>query len=184
MHPIYHTDAFIVGSTPRGEANRLYVLLTSDMGVLSAVSQGVRLEKSKLRYSLQDFSYARIDLVRGKDVWRITSATPIETFARVYQSERGMRFLKNLEKLMRRLVRGEVAHPTILSDVLDVLRFFNKQESQIIHAPVELTLFLRILHTLGYVSPTKVFEEYLGAPFQPERIQEATFPKKEVIEVS
>jgi recombinational DNA repair protein (RecF pathway) len=182
MHPIYHTDALILGSHPRGEANRAYLLLTADMGVFYAIAQGVRLEKSKLRYTLQDFSYARVDLVRGKDVWRITSATPKETFQYIYTSERGMRFLTNVQKLMRRLIRGEVAHPDILKDMLVALRFLQETKEKDFYTPVELTVVLRILHDLGYVSQKEIYQSFLEGDFNPAILISDSFPKKEIIE--
>ena len=182
MHPIYHTDAIIIGSVSRGEANRVYLLLTKDMGAFYATAQGVRLERSKLRYTLQDFSYIRVDLVRGRDVWRITSATPQETFSLVYGSERGMRFLHAIQKLLTRLVRGEVSHPKVFSDMLTALRFLNSVNSTAVYTAVELTLMLRILHELGYVSPKEPFGDFLGGDFTPESLLPESFPKEAVLE--
>jgi DNA repair protein RecO (recombination protein O) len=183
MHPIYHTEALILASYPKGEANVAYLLLTKDMGVFYAVAQGVRLEKSKLRYSLQDFSFARIDLVRGKDVWRITSATILETFPQVYKTEQGMRFLAHTAKLIKRLVRGEVSHPSLLPDTLTALRFFNQPTiDPALYTPVSFVLFLRILRELGYVPQKPEISPYLSEVFIPENIDPVTFPKKLFLE--
>ncbi|MCE9517782.1 recombination protein O N-terminal domain-containing protein, partial [Candidatus Nomurabacteria bacterium] len=75
MHHIYHTKSFVIGSYNRGEANKILVLYTREMGLVRAVAQGIRLNKSKLRFGLQDFSYASVDLVRGRDIWRVTSGS-------------------------------------------------------------------------------------------------------------
>ena len=43
--------------------------------MIYASASGVRKMSSKLRFVLQDFAYIKVDLVRGKDFWRLTSAT-------------------------------------------------------------------------------------------------------------
>lgn len=78
MYHIYHTRGVILGSVPIGESNRFYKIFTEEMGLVHATAQAVREAKSKLRYSLQDFSWASFDLVKGREVWRITSAQGIE----------------------------------------------------------------------------------------------------------
>ncbi len=75
MHHIYHTEGIILGSKAYGEAGKCYYIFTKDLGMIFASAQGVRKISSKLRYVLQDFSYIKLDLVRGKDFWRLTSAS-------------------------------------------------------------------------------------------------------------
>ena len=68
MHHIYHTEAFVLGSRNVGEANKMLSLYTRELGLVYAHAQGIRLGKSKLRFGLQDFSHATVDLVQGKDI--------------------------------------------------------------------------------------------------------------------
>ena len=77
MHHIYTTEAIIIKSISMGEANRIYFLLTRDLGFIKATAQGVRLAKSKLKGHLLTFSLVKISVVKGKDLWRITSAESI-----------------------------------------------------------------------------------------------------------
>src|SRR5574343_294251 len=101
MHHIYHTTAFVLGHADIKEADRFFILFTRELGVVRATAQGIRKLSSRLRYGLQDFSYARVDLVRGKDIWRITSAKKIETEG-LHIPERLLVFARVLE-LIRRL---------------------------------------------------------------------------------
>lgn len=75
MHPIYHTKAVILRSLPVGEANKRYWLFTEELGLVVANAQGVRKSSSKLAGQLVDYSFIEVDLVKGRDIWRITSAT-------------------------------------------------------------------------------------------------------------
>jgi recombinational DNA repair protein (RecF pathway) len=53
VHHIYTNPAFIVHSSPYGEAGKFLLLFTKDFGMIGAVAQGIRLTQSKLRYHIQ-----------------------------------------------------------------------------------------------------------------------------------
>jgi DNA repair protein RecO (recombination protein O) len=127
MYHIHHTNALILSSRPSGEANRVFTLLTRELGLISAVAQGVRLGKSKLRYALSDYAYAHIDLVHGKEMWRVTSATPVTTFPGMRATTRGVKTLTQVSKVIRRLVRGEMEFQEELFD--DILRAYEHLEA-------------------------------------------------------
>ena len=80
LHHIYHTEGFVLSGQSVGEANKYFRIFTKDFGMVGAMAQGIRLLQSKLRYSLQDYSYSKISLVRGKQVWRIVGAIKEKIF--------------------------------------------------------------------------------------------------------
>lgn len=45
--------------------------------MLYASAKSVREERSKQRYALQEFSHARVTLVRGRSGWKVTGAEAI-----------------------------------------------------------------------------------------------------------
>ena len=59
-HYRYKTEAFILGSISTGEANRFIDIFTKELGRIRATARSVREERSKLRFSLQDFSISKI----------------------------------------------------------------------------------------------------------------------------
>jgi DNA repair protein RecO (recombination protein O) len=183
MHHIHHTNALILASRNRGEANRVFSLLTREMGLIHAVAQGVRLNKSKLRYALTDYAQAKIDLVRGKETWRVTSASPVTSFPNIRSHIKGINLLASVSKLLRRLIRGESeAQEAIFDDTLLAYQFLESREYDAhIYEVVELTLVLRILKHLGYIGDSSFAEEYTSAPFAPEMIDPARFEKKTII---
>ena len=75
MHHIYHTEGIILESRNFDEAGKYYFIFTRDFGMILASAQGVRKISSKLRFVLQDFAYLKIDLVKGKDFWKVTNAS-------------------------------------------------------------------------------------------------------------
>jgi DNA repair protein RecO (recombination protein O) len=183
MHHIYHTNSLILSSRNRGEANRMLTLLTREMGLVHAAAQGIRLNKSKLRYALSDYAYAKVDLVRGKELWRVTSATPVESFSTIRRTPNGIKLLASISKLLRRLVQGEAEfHESVFDDTLAAYRFLETGTPDAhTFEVVELVLVLRILKKLGYISDNKFADEYTQDAFDPLTIDYARFEKKTIL---
>jgi DNA repair protein RecO (recombination protein O) len=131
---IYTTRALVLSYTPVREADRLYSLLTRDLGLIRAGALAVRKEASKLRGSLEPLTLATVSLVKGKEFWRITSA---ESIKRIEVKEELARPLALLEKL----VQGESAHPEL----------FDTIEEGINGGEGEVRLVANMLYHLGYL---------------------------------
>ncbi len=105
----------ILSARPLREADRVYSILTRDLGLIRATALGVRKESSKLRGVLEPISLSNVSLVRGKEYWRITSAELVE---RVEPRVETLRPLSLLDAL----VQGEAAHPELFDAVEKGLR--------------------------------------------------------------
>ena len=163
MHHIYHTQGFVLGSRNKGEANKMLTIYTREMGLVRAMVQGVRLHKSKLRFSLQDFSYASVDFVRGKDIWRVTSAKNISTFPFARSSKKSLLIIARVSSLLERLCDGEESNEKIFDDFIQVLYLIDEVEvDDASREALELHLVLRIMHSLGYIGESDALLEYLG----------------------
>jgi recombinational DNA repair protein (RecF pathway) len=157
MYSVYTTAGFVLGSTERGEANKIFSIYTKDFGLVRASAQGVRLEKSKLRYNLDDFAHGYFSLVKGKELWRLTgserdgeSRLPLEV----------RRVIARVLNLVRRLVHGEERNQALF-DALDVMM---RKARGFTETPVDLISFellslLRVLHTLGYIGSIEGLNE-------------------------
>lgn len=75
MHTIHHTRAVILKSTPMREANKMFWLFTEELGLIVAIATGIRKPGAKLAGQLTDYGFINVDLVRGRDVWRLVSAS-------------------------------------------------------------------------------------------------------------
>lgn len=158
MHHIYTTKAIIIKSIPIGEANKYYFLLTQDLGFVRATAQGVRLDKSKLKGHLQDFCMVSISLVRGKDIWRITSVETIENRSFLKDINK-LIAIKNIFSMLTRLLHGEEKNEPLFNSVESSYNFLLRNKlSQDSIKNLETITILRILYHLGYFkksSPTK-----------------------------
>ena len=159
MHTILETDCFVLKSTPSGEANKLLDLFTKEFGLIRANAQGLRYLKSKLRYSLTDFSYARVSLVRGKEFWRVTTASKKADPSFDIESLEARDVLFRIFALLRRLLQGEEAHPELFDIVYHV--FQTLKTSPLLLASVEEITVIRILFLLGYVKDDELIRPFV-----------------------
>lgn len=166
MHHIYHTHGFILSSRNVGEANKMLTIYTREMGLVRAVAQGIRLNKSKLRFTLQDFSYVNIDLVRGKEIWRVTSARHISSFPLARSNSFSLILMTRVSKLLERLCVGESPNENIFDDFIQALYLLdNENISSQSREALELHLVLRIMNSLGYIGDSDILSKYLSSPF-------------------
>ena len=169
MHHIYTTPAIIVKSSALGEANKIYFLLTEDLGFIRATAQGVRFSKSKLKGHLRDFSLINVSLVKGKEFWRITNA---ETESRLsLKDDLGkISVIKNIFSLILRLVHGEEKNENLFYAVRNLHDFlFSNDEKHLKNA--EAITVLRVLHHLGYLRKNAETEKFLDLQLSPDILE-------------
>jgi recombinational DNA repair protein (RecF pathway) len=146
MHAIHTTPGFIIDSRPSGEAGKLISIFTRDYGLVFASAQGIRLEKSKLRYHAQEYSFGVFSLVRGKEYWRLTSAQGSS-------GQASSELIARLALLLRRLLHGEEPHPELFMIIESCSRFLRENESVSDEQlkSLESLIVLRVLRALGYI---------------------------------
>ncbi|MFA6554595.1 MAG: recombination protein O N-terminal domain-containing protein [Candidatus Paceibacterota bacterium] len=170
MYNIYTTPGFVVGSKPHGEAGKIIFIFTRDFGMVTATAQGIRLEKSKLRYNLQDYSFGTFSLVRGKEFWRLTSGAeqvissiekggPIES-GPSNSSGQGKQLTARIALLLRRFLHGEENHPELFDCIRNGIQFLEKvsniTEEQL--KTLESVIVFRMLELLGYIGKDSVLQ--------------------------
>ena len=164
-HHIYTSDAFVLESQPSGEADRFFTLFTRELGLIRANAKGVRLQKSKLRYSLQDFSRSSISFVRGKELWRITSARIEHNLYHTHQSDiRVLHVIANVLSLIKRLVVGEQKDELLFQILVEAFSFLEAREWNEELTLFEIIIVLRILDRLGYLPQRDEFQAFLHDP--------------------
>jgi DNA repair protein RecO (recombination protein O) len=170
MHHIYHTEGIILGSKNFGEAGKYYFIFTRDLGMIYASAQGVRKMSSKLRFVLQDFSYIKLDLVRGKDFWRLTSAQKTNKLEKISKNVDTLRIFANIGKLLQRLLVGEDANEELFNDLLKGLNVLEKSIDKKDYQNIEIIIVLRILSNLGYIGNDKILDDIIKSPFEEDLI--------------
>ena len=170
MHHIYHTEGLILGSRNYGETGKYYYIFTRDLGMIFASAQGVRKLSSKLRFVLQDFSYVKLDFVKGKDFWRITSASKTNELESVSKRRETLEVFANISRLLMRLLAGEESNQNLFDDLLNGLFILEKCETREELRNVEVVIVLRVLHNLGYVGENGPADDIVKSPFEQELV--------------
>jgi DNA repair protein RecO len=168
-HHIYQTKAFIIDSVDVGEANKLLTIFTADLGLIFVSAQGVRIMKSKLRQSIQDLSYSKIALVRGKEYRPLTSA---EKLISLYDKRVHLHVRKVIAQslqFVKRLTAGETKHEELFDMLSKLFTFCFENSKQLVgHADekvidaLKLVINFRILESLGYGSDKNEFNDIRG----------------------
>ncbi|MEK7572309.1 MAG: DNA repair protein RecO [Patescibacteria group bacterium] len=172
MHHIYHTEGLILGSRNFGEAGKYYSIFTRDLGMVYASAQGIRKISSKLRFVLQDFSYIKIDLVRGKDFWRLTNASKTNILDNISKNHEAFKIFANIGKLLQRLLAGEETNRELFADLLSGLIILEKLKTEEELRNVEAIIVLRMLNNLGYIGDDEILKNIIKSPFGEDLIFE------------
>lgn len=165
-HHVYRTSAYVLKHEFYKDADSLVTFFTKQLGVIRALVQGSRLERSKHRYSIQPFSYCQIAVVQGKTGWRLTSiAEEGNIFYNTTTAKPIFEMIARIMKLLIRLLPGEEAD-TKLFDIFHegvqvALEKNGAHKSDIEN--LERLIVVRLLSQLGYANVPKELQVGDGA---------------------
>lgn len=168
-HAIYQTKAVIVGKKNMHESNVLYILYTERFGLVYVSAQSIRSARSKMKFHMQLFSLVIVDLVEGKDIWKLTGVHQHTASLSFSDSEWYCLFAR-VAGLLVRLVKGEEAHTVLWKDYESLYSFISNTKMQHNLKALELIFVTRTLYHLGYWDRE---EEYLYDihPFQEKYLE-------------
>lgn len=187
-HTIYTTEGFILKSVNFGEANKYFFIFTKEFGLIRAAAQSVRHLKSKLRYGLEDLSLGQVSVVRGREIWRLTSA---EKKLGLVEREKLLMW-SQIFSLLLRLLHGEEKNEVLFNIFKEGMSFLNtlesvrgdkeqKERAELL-ASFECIMALRILSALGYIGRLGDFDQFTLSPyFTPELITNMSVLKSKAI---
>ncbi len=183
MYTIHKTDAFVLRNQTFGEANAYLDLFTRELGLIRASAQGVRHLKSKLRYSLTDFSYSSVSVVRGKEIWRLTNAIKKNDAMADIPESQAKESLLRIFSLLRRLLIGEEKHVELfdLVDHLFSTLISNSFALQSLSSMEEIAV-LRILFLLGYINQNSNLSPFLqDKDYSEALLEQALNARKDIV---
>ena len=182
---MYHTEGLIISSRPQGEASRLLLIFTEQLGLVLVKARSVREMPSKMRLHLYDWTPLQLSLVRGRDGWHLTGvlageASPPRPLVRGALSRFG--------RLMSRLLPESSPQPEIYALVKNGLNFLKQagegEDKQQRLEGGEVLLVLRFLSNLGYLPRLGTLPPSIWLPdWQDEYVMEVKKKQKEAIAV-
>lgn len=177
MYQKYHTEAIVLGSIERGEADRTIALMTRDFGVVRARASAVRSEHSKMRYAVQHYTRLNASLVKGKRGWRMAGATAYA----LPVAGPGISAFARIADLIIRLVPGEEKNEYLYDVLAEAHRVLMNTASDAVPT-IEIVSVARVLFALGYISDealkTTLFSH---TQYGNEHLQEAEILKETML---
>jgi DNA repair protein RecO len=181
MHHIYHTEGIILGSKNYGEAGKHFFIFTRDLGMVTASAQGVRKMSSKLRFVLQDFAYIKIDLVQGKNIFRLTNASKTNQLEQLVKNIETLKVFANIARLLRRLLAGVEPNEPLFTDLIRGLSVLEKIQKKDDLRNIEIIIVLRILNNLGYIGENEILQSLVRSPFEEDLVFEVSKDRTKVL---
>lgn len=189
MHHIYHTEGIILGSRNFGEAGKHYSIFTRDLGMITASAQGIRKMSSKLRYVLQDFAYLKIDLVQGKNIFRVTNALKTGILEKITKRPETFEVFANIARLLKRLLAGIEPNEALFTDLINGLFILEKLATKDVSVfsgednlrNIEVIIVLRILNNLGYIGENDILKNLIKSPFEENLIFEVSKSRTHIL---
>src|ERR1700722_9334835 len=148
MYQKYQTDALVLKSYDQGEADKSFALFTHDFGLIRARASAVRTEKSKMRFSLQNYSRANVGLVGGKRGWRLAGASCAQSASAPVTS---VAAFARISELVLRLVQGEEQNEYLFAALSEAHEALMQKEFTL-WPTIEIVCVARVLYALGYLS--------------------------------
>jgi DNA repair protein RecO len=170
MYAIHQTKGFILGNIESGEVDTFYYIYTEDFGLLGILATGVRMQKSKFKYTLQPYSHVEVGFVKGKATLRLTHTQLLGRTATVDQNI----LLARLFERLRRMVKGEERNDELYDLLESVFTFVLSSEELTPQDKysLELMFAMRLLDALGYWASRVEDMPFLKAPVSRELCQE------------
>ncbi len=164
MHTIHHTEAFVIKSISAGEANKRVWLFTRDFGLVMAAVQGVRKPSAKLQGHISDYSYIKVDLVKGREVWRLIGADVIDDYLlNNTRNPLARSFVRSLTLIDRFLI-DEGPHQEVFDHIAacgNVLL-----QGSVDHKSFDAVSLWRMLVLLGYIAVEDRDKDLMYTPLQ------------------
>ncbi len=173
MYQKYQTEALVLRSYERSEADRVFALFTREFGFIWARASAVRRETSRMRYALQTGARANISLVRGNREWRLAGASALSHIDTKNKS--GTAAFARISQLLERLTAGEEVNQYLFGTLVEAHEALMREPKKEVHGVIELISVARMLYALGYLSMealgTALFAQTAYAPAQLEKTE-------------
>lgn len=178
---IHHTEGIVLQTKGVNDAHVVLFIYTKDMGLIVARATSLRLHRSRLRYVLQRFSRAHVDLVRGKHGWILTSARQININSDIYRHPNRKISYAVMTGVILRLIQGEDANPELYDDICNLIELLRRLESKEACFAFELLSTIRILNALGYWEKVSGDELYLDKIEEPKEVLINIFKNRKIL---
>lgn len=161
---LYSTEAVVLKSWNFGEHNELLALFTKEFGLISVFAKSIKKHTSKLRPSLQPFSWLKISLIKGKGGFKITGVEErLNAYYLLREDNKKIYTLARIYSLLLRLLQGEERDYKlyeIIKNQVDYLKEHKISETDL--KSFEALAVSGIMSRLGYLGDDDDISSFLN----------------------
>ena len=142
------TKGIVIKEINTGDADRVLIIFTKEHGVISAYARGVRKIKSNLASGAQFLSYSDYLLIRGKEMYLVSSSELINSFYEIRNDLIKLTYASHIADILHDVIMENQPSRKILKLYLNYIHILSRQDKlpQLITSIIEL----KILTILGY----------------------------------
>ena len=141
------TEAIVLKSVDAGEVDRLLTIYSKELGKVRILAKGVKKIESKLRYSIEPFSYVQLILIEGRSFYILKDAVLIDQFLGVKRDLKKLVVAQKIREIIDQAIVGQEKD----EDVWDlILRTFKKINQELIELSIVKEFFKNLIVFLGY----------------------------------
>lgn len=144
------TEGIILKATDLGEADRLLVVYTKELGKLRVIARGIKKTQSKLKYSLEPFSHSRLILVEGKKALLVKDAFLLNQFKNIRQDLRKIKTTYQVINLVDEVIVGQEKDEALWQLLADTLQSIEVTEGNFSVKQTFEKFRQPLFHLLGY----------------------------------
>jgi len=134
------TEAIVLKSANTGEVDRLLTIYSKELGKVKKI-------ESKLRYSIEPFSYVQLILIEGRSFYILKDAVLIDQFLGVKRDLKKLVVAQKIREIIDQAIVGQEKD----EDVWDlILRTFKKINQELIELSIVKEFFKNLIVFLGY----------------------------------
>jgi DNA repair protein RecO (recombination protein O) len=144
--------AVVLGSRALGEADRISLLFTREIGRADAVVKGVRRTKSRWGGRLEPFNVCDLVLYRGRSLFTVTSAQLVSAFERLRTDREALAAAAVVCEAAAALFAEEQPHERVFNLLCRALTQIDEGfHGRAAEAPVLSGALVKLLHEAGFL---------------------------------
>lgn len=144
--------ALVLGSRPLGEADRIVLLFSRELGRIDAVVKGVRRTKSKWGGRLEPFNVCDLIVVRGRSLYTVTSAQLVAMFPRLREDREALAAAAVVCEAAAALFAEDEPHERVFALLRNALKAIDEGAAgAAVQTPLLLGALLKLLSEAGYL---------------------------------
>jgi len=148
MNESYKTRGIIIGKRDFGEADKLLIVFTEELGKIQVKAKGLKRALAKMAGHLEMFNYVELELIKGKSFFIVIGAQSIDSFSEIKEDFEKMGIYYYICEIMDKILEEGVRHKNTFGFLLGILNNLKKNGT----SSILLTIFfeLNVLSYLGF----------------------------------